>query len=392
MGKLKNLEVPSWTVSDVADWIKQIGFDKSGKVANLVQEYMVDGDLLLKLDESNLKEDLEITNSIHRKLFLRELDSLKRNADYSAFDTYGTVQLIRSSKRLELMVYAYNMIDIEPAFLAHLDRDEISSHLKETCGVKSALHREALVSILLESVTCCSNDSAVWSQHTSCESIPESQAQIYINFAGGNETNHLASLINLQLKRRNFSVIESVDCLNPASLSDKVKDHVEGKCQTLDMVEKSYAKWMARCTHYVVVLGEGALDAFTSERRIEEGQLQSPLYYEIVAALNSPTTTVIPVRMPSFRFPKDSDLWPEIRGLRMMNAITYYHEFQNACFDKTEWFILGEVFSRENYQARKTSSEGGSSLLGVPSCGSGFFSYKSRLSTAYDLTKMKVRA
>ena len=87
--------MPSWTVSDVADWIKQIGFDKSGRVANLVREYMVDGDLLLKLDESNLKEDLEITNGIHRKLFLRELDSLKRNADYSAFDTYGTVQLIR---------------------------------------------------------------------------------------------------------------------------------------------------------------------------------------------------------------------------------------------------------------------------------------------------------
>ena len=88
------LQVPGWTVSDVADWIKKIGFDKYG-VGDLVREYLVDGDLLLRLEEADLKEDLGVTNGIHRKLFLRELDSLKRNADYSAFDTYGTVYLIR---------------------------------------------------------------------------------------------------------------------------------------------------------------------------------------------------------------------------------------------------------------------------------------------------------
>ena len=108
--------------------------------------------------------------------------------------------------------------------------------------------------------------------------------------------------------------------------------------------------------------------------------MQSPLYYEIVAALNSPTTTVIPVRMPSFRFPKEADLWPEIKGLRMMNAVSYVHEYQHAAFDKIEWFIRGEVFAKEN------------SSLAVPTSfnsGSGFFSSKSRQSSNQDLTKIK---
>ena len=82
------MQVPSWNVSDVAGWIKKIGFDKYG-VELLVKEYCVDGDLLLKLEETNLKDDLGIKNGIHRKLFLRELDSLKKNADYSTGDTYG---------------------------------------------------------------------------------------------------------------------------------------------------------------------------------------------------------------------------------------------------------------------------------------------------------------
>ena len=86
--------------------------------------------------------------------------------------------------------------------------------------------------------------------------------------------------------------------------------------------------------------------------------MRSPLYHEIVAALQSPTTTIIPVCMPDFRFPKEGELWPEIRKLRMMNAVSYIHEYQHASFDKIEWFIRGEVFSRDP-PVRKGSSDAG---------------------------------
>ena len=139
----------------------------------------------------------------------------------------------------------------------------------------------------------------------------------------------MARLIKLQLEIRNFNLIEST---NPG-----LNDHLSG----------SYDKLMAKCSHYVLILGEGALDEFTVEKPREEGKLQSPLYYKIVAALKSTTTTIIPVAMPTFQFPNQENLWPEIKKLSMMNAIKYIHEYQPACLDKIEWFIRGDIFSRD---------------------------------------------
>lgn len=57
-------QVPLWTVEDVIEWLKQIGF------TGYSQEFMnsrVDGDLLLKLTESMLLDDIGIKNGILRK-------------------------------------------------------------------------------------------------------------------------------------------------------------------------------------------------------------------------------------------------------------------------------------------------------------------------------------
>ena len=333
-------------MSDVAAWIKKIGFDKYG-VELLVKEYCVDGDLLLKLEETNLKDDLGIKNGIHRKLFLRELDSLKKNADYSTADTYGTAELIRAAKRPELMVYAYDLIDIEPQLLANLNDNDIDNHLREK-GVKSPIHREALVKVFKKAVTPESGDDC--SDYLSPQiSIDECKdASIYIGFAGEGGMCHSASLIKLQLEIRDFNMIEST---NPG-LNDHLSgvrggyDEVDGRQPSLKAVEKSYDESMAKCSHYVIILGEGALDEFSLEKPKEEGKLQSPLYYEIVAALKSTTTTIIPVKMPKFEFPKQESLWPEIKRLPMKNAVNYIHEYQPACLDRIEWFIRGDIFSR----------------------------------------------
>ena len=79
-------QVPLWSVDDVLKWVKKIGFSD---YLCAFAESSVDGDLLLQLDETNLKEDLQMTNGILRRRFTRELVKLKRTADYSSCDRQG---------------------------------------------------------------------------------------------------------------------------------------------------------------------------------------------------------------------------------------------------------------------------------------------------------------
>ena len=76
-------QVPTWSVPDVKEWIKQIGFPQ---YADSFEESRVDGDLLLQLSEDMLREDIEMRNGILRRRFMRELTNLKRMADYSSCD------------------------------------------------------------------------------------------------------------------------------------------------------------------------------------------------------------------------------------------------------------------------------------------------------------------
>ena len=73
-------KVPQWTVDDVCAWLATIGF---ADFIDVFKNVGVDGDILLLLKDSCMKDDLEMTNGILRKRFHRELRSLKRRSDYS---------------------------------------------------------------------------------------------------------------------------------------------------------------------------------------------------------------------------------------------------------------------------------------------------------------------
>jgi len=60
-------EVPLWSVDDVHEWAKQLGFKE---YANDLSENLVDGDLLLQLTEKSLEYDIKIQNRIARKRFV----------------------------------------------------------------------------------------------------------------------------------------------------------------------------------------------------------------------------------------------------------------------------------------------------------------------------------
>ena len=83
-------QVPNWSVEDVMEWVKQIGFPQ---FAEAFIESRVDGDLLLQLTEEMLREDIQMRNGILRRRFLRELANLRKRTDYSSIDPTGESQM-----------------------------------------------------------------------------------------------------------------------------------------------------------------------------------------------------------------------------------------------------------------------------------------------------------
>lgn len=67
-----NSKVPQWSIEDVLEWFKQIGFSEFD---NNLLENLVDGDLLLRLTEDELRDDIGINNSITKKRFVLVLST-----------------------------------------------------------------------------------------------------------------------------------------------------------------------------------------------------------------------------------------------------------------------------------------------------------------------------
>lgn len=86
--------------------------------ANNFVESRVDGDLLLQLTEGNLRDDIGIGNGIQRRRFERELQNLKKMADYSSKDVTN-LNGFMLNLGLEFSIYTYSML------LAGVDKDSI---------------------------------------------------------------------------------------------------------------------------------------------------------------------------------------------------------------------------------------------------------------------------
>merc|ERR1711936_1447038 len=99
-------EVPLWTVEDVASWVARSGFQD---FAPAFQELRVDGDMLLQLTETEIKDDIGLLNGILRKRFMRDLRELKKSADYTSCDG-GLMANFLNRISSEFKVYTYNLI------------------------------------------------------------------------------------------------------------------------------------------------------------------------------------------------------------------------------------------------------------------------------------------
>lgn len=200
-------QVPLWSTEDVREWVKQIGFAEV--VPNFV-ESRVDGDLLLQLTEENLREDIGLTNGIMRRRFARELQNLKKMADYSSRDT-GNLNSFLQSIGQEFSIYTYSMLN------AGVDKDSIRNlsedQLLTECGITNSIHRLRILDAI---------KNMQHNQFSSCEyESPDKSLDVFVSYRRSNGS-QLASLLKVHLQLRGFSVFIDVERLEAGKFDNNL--------------------------------------------------------------------------------------------------------------------------------------------------------------------------
>ena len=344
------LQVPLWTVDDVACWVRQIGFESE---LPAFVEAGVDGDLLLQLDEANVKDDICIKNGIHRKRFLRELATLKRTANYSSMDNSDLAGFLASKVGAEYRAYTYGLLknDLCLELMQRLGEADLSDMLEEA-GVKMAIHRHRIIEAIAREDCANAEDDEVahfLSQRTSSGSSLASSTRsphylngggVYVTYPralckGSNCGAELASLISLHLQEYRGLPVYSTSDANHSNAEDALRHLREAKT-------------------FVVVLPRDGLRDVTAAGGCKGNNL---LHREIVTALQS-GCNIVPV-LDGFAFPEAEELPEDVRALSHFNGVKWVHDYQEACIDKIERFIRGEPFSRAESVSRLSMSGGG---------------------------------
>ena len=204
-------QVPLWSIEDVREWVKQIGF---GEYENSFYEAKVDGDLLLQLTTENLKVDLGITNGIRIKRFERELQNLKKMADYSSRDVSNLNNFLLSIG-LDYTTYTYSMLN------AGVDKDSLRTlnddQLFTECGISNSIHRTRILNIL----STMGNPSEPID-----DSMENKTLDVFVSYRRSNGS-QLASLLKVHLQLRGFSVFIDVERLEAGKFDNNLLQSIK---------------------------------------------------------------------------------------------------------------------------------------------------------------------
>ncbi|VDN54973.1 unnamed protein product [Dracunculus medinensis] len=296
-------QVPCWTIADVQYWVKKIGFES---YADAFAKHMVDGDLLLLLTEKELEQDLQMTSALLRKRFIRELESLKIAADYGSVDESQLDQFLMSLSP-ELSVYTYQMLGmgLNRSLLPSLT-DEM---MKTVCGIHNPIHRLKLRQALQDSKHIDDIEVAILSK----------QIDVFISYRRSTG-NQLASLIKVLLQLRGYKVFIDVDKLYAGKFDSSLLKNIQA------------------AKHFILVLTPNSLDRLFNDHNCEDW-----IHKELRCAFDH-HKNVIPIFDQHFEFPAcDTDLPADIRHITRYNGVRWVHDYQEACMDKVERFIKGEL-------------------------------------------------
>ncbi|KAI1705703.1 SAM domain (Sterile alpha motif) domain-containing protein [Ditylenchus destructor] len=296
-------QVPCWSIADVQYWVEKIGFSQFGEA---FAKHMVDGDLLLQITEKELEEDLGMKSGLLRKRFMRELESLKIAADYSSVDDSQLDQFLMSLSP-ELSVYTYTMLGmgLNRNLLPNLTNDM----MKTVCGINNPIHRLKLRQALQDSKHIDDIEVAILSK----------QIDVFISYRRSTG-NQLASLIKVLLQLRGYKVFIDVDKLYAGKFDSHLLKNIQA------------------AKHFILVLTPHSLDRLLNDNNCEDW-----IHKELHCAFEY-QKNVIPIFDQQFEFPAvESELPDDIRQITKFNGVRWVHDYQEACVDKVERFIKGEL-------------------------------------------------
>lgn len=296
-------QVPTWSIDDVKEWVKQIGF------ANFSEAFVdsrVDGDLLLQLTEEMLREDIQMKNGILRRRFLRELSSLRKRTDYSSVDSSGLNDFLQSLGP-EYSVYTYDLLN------SGIDKETLLTFSDEQllidCGITNKIHRIKIIQGVKDTTR---HEDLSYSE----ESL-EKNLDVFISYRRSNGS-QLASLLKVHLELRNYTVFLDVVGLEAGKFDNNLLQSI-----------RSSKNFILVCTAGAMERCEGDIDQ------------KDWIHKEIACALNS-QCTIIPV-LDNFVMPEPEKLPESMRPITSYNGVRWIHDYQEACIDKIDRFIRGEV-------------------------------------------------
>ncbi|XP_059056965.1 NAD(+) hydrolase sarm1 isoform X3 [Achroia grisella] len=294
-------QVPLWSIEDVREWVKQIGFSE---YATNFYESRVDGDLLLQITEENLKEDIGLQNGIKRKRFTRELQQLKKMADYTSRDT-GSLNDFLQTIGPEYTIYTYSMLN------AGVDKESIrglsDEQLENECRIVNSIHRLRILNAIKV------YESSLPSKG---EENMEKNLDVFVSYRRSNGS-QLASLLKVHLQLRGFTVFIDVERLEAGKFDNNLLQSIR------------------QAKHFLLVLTPNALD-----RCKEDTDQKDWVHREIVAALQS-QCNIVPI-IDNFEWPNAEELPEDMRAVCHFNGVRWIHDYQDACVEKLESFLRGK--------------------------------------------------
>ncbi|XP_006032897.2 sterile alpha and TIR motif-containing protein 1 [Alligator sinensis] len=293
--------VPSWKPLEVQTWLQQIGFNQ---YCQRFLDHQVDGDLLLKLTEMDLQEDLGMVSSITRKRFFRELVELKTYANYCTCDRSNLADWLGNVDP-KFRQYTYNLVTcgIDRNFLHRVTEQQ----LQEDCHIDLGFHRVRILCAareMLHSPLPCSG----------CK--PTSNGpDVFISYRRSTGS-QLASLLKVHLQLHGFSAFIDVEKLEAGKFEDKLIQSVMS------------------ARNFVLVLSPGSLDKCMADPECKDW-----VHKEIVTALNC-GKNIVPVT-DHFEWPDPQTLPEDMRAVLKFNGIKWSHEYQDATIEKIIRFLQG---------------------------------------------------
>ncbi|NXG84172.1 SARM1 protein, partial [Stercorarius parasiticus] len=290
--------VPNWKPCEVQTWLQQIGFNK---YCQSFLDHQVDGDILLRLTEEELQEDLGMDSSITRKRFFRELTELKTFANYSTCDRSNLADWLGSIDP-KFRQYTYNLLTsgINRNFLHRVTEQQ----LQEDCHINTGFHRVRILTAAREML-----HSPITLQTAS------DGTDVFISYRRSTGS-QLASLLKVHLQLHGFSVFIDVEKLEAGKFEDKLIQSVMS------------------ARNFVLVLSPNALDKCMGDPECKDW-----VHKEIVTALNS-GKNIVPVT-DHFEWPDPETLPKDMRTVLKFNGIKWSHEYQEATIEKIIRFLQG---------------------------------------------------